>query len=232
MKKVVIPMIAVLALLVSNSFISPDVPKEDVRKLNTFTGIGVAVSADVFYTTGSSHEIRIEGEDRDVDELITEVNDGFLQIKYDDWRTKRSKLTIYVTSIELDAVKMSGSGHFECGEPITSGEMDLAVSGSGTILFEKLTSDEVDVHISGSGSVELQSGNADEMDTGISGSGKLNAESFEVSEFSAAISGSGSVRITAKEDLDVKISGSGSVYYHGTPRVNSVSSGSGKTIAL
>jgi hypothetical protein len=232
MKKVVIPMIAVFTVLLSSSFMRPDVPKEDVRKLNTFTGIGIGVHADVFYTTGNNHEIRIEGEARDVDELITEVKDGFLQIKYDDWRTKRSKLTIYITSKELDAVKMSGSGHFETGEPIIADEMELAVSGSGTIQFNKLTSDEVDVHISGSGNVELQSGSADEMDTKISGSGKLNAERFEVEEFSAAISGSGSVRITAKEDLDVKISGSGSVYYHGTPRVNSVSSGSGKTRAL
>ena len=67
---------------------------------------------------------------------------------------------------------------------------------------------------------------------GGGGSGKVNAETFEINEFSASISGSGSVRITAKEELDVRISGSGKVYYHGTPRVNSSSSGSGKTVAL
>jgi hypothetical protein len=232
MKKVVIPAIAVAALLLSSSFMRPDASKEDVRTLNAFTGIGIGVHADVFYTTGTTYEIRIEGEERDVDELITEVKDGFLQIKYDDWRTRRSKLTIHITSRELDAVKMSGSGRFETGEPITADEMELAVSGSGSIQFVKLTADEVDAHISGSGNIELQSGTADEMDTKISGSGKLNAENYEVSEFSAAISGSGSIRITAKEELDVKISGSGSVYYHGTPRINSVSSGSGKTRAL
>ena len=60
----------------------------------------------------------------------------------------------------------------------------------------------------------------------------MNAEDFEVSEFSAGISGSGSARITAKDELDVRISGSGKVYYHGDPRVNSTSSGSGKAVAL
>jgi len=232
MKKVLIPMVAIVTLLISNSFMMPDAPKEDVRQLNAFSGIGISVHADVFYTPGNSHEIRIEGDDRDVDELITEVRDGFLQIKYDDWRTKRSKLTIYITSKELDAVKMSGSGQFKSGEAITSDEMDLAISGSGDIHFENLISDEVDVAISGSGNIFLVKGSADEMDSRISGSGELDAERFEVSEFSAAISGSGSVRITAKEELEVKISGSGKVYYHGTPRVNSVSSGSGKAIAL
>jgi hypothetical protein len=232
MKKVMFPMIAVLGLLLSCSFMRPDFPKEDVRKLNTFTGIGVGVNADVYYTPGNQHEIRIEGDARDVDDLITEVRNGFLQIKYDNWRTRHSKLTIYITSEELDAVKMSGSGHFESEKPISSDEMELAVSGSGNIVFDRLEADEVDVKISGSGSIELVHGNADEMDTRISGSGKLNAEHFVVEEFSAGISGSGNARITAEEDLDVKISGSGKVYYHGSPHVNSVSSGSGKTISL
>lgn len=225
-------MVALLTLLLSNSFMAPDRPVEDVRKLDAFSGIGIGVSADVFYTPGNTHEIRIEGESRDVEELITEVKDGFLKVKYEDWRIRRSKLTIYITSKELEAVKISGSAQFKSGEPITADEMELAMSGSGGILFEKLEADEVDVKISGSGDIKLLNGSADELDTKISGSGKLNAETFEVSEFSVAISGSGSVRITAKEELDVKISGSGKVYYHGNPRVSSVSSGSGKVVAL
>lgn len=232
MKKLMTPVIAVLSLLFLNSFILPDQSKEEVRELDTFTGIGVSISADVFYTPGNSHEIRIEGNDKDVNDLITEVKDGFLQIKYDDWKIRRSKLTIYITSRELEAVKISGSSRFECGEAITSDEMDLAMSGSGSILFGKLDADEVGVKISGSGNIQIEKGVADELDARISGSGKLNAEAFEVNEFSAAISGSGSVRISVKEELDTKISGSGKVYYHGKPRVNSVSSGSGKVIAL
>lgn len=233
MKKVMIPLLAVLTLLVVNSFMVPELPKEDVRKLETFTGIGIAVSADVYYTPGNTHEIRIEGDARDVDDLRTEVRNGFLQVKYEDnWRVKRSKVTLYITSKELEGVKISGSAHFQCEEAISVEEMELAMSGSGTILFEKLEAEEVDVRISGSGNIELLKGSAEEMDARISGSGKLNAERFEVNEFLAAISGSGSARITAKEELDVKISGSGKVYYHGDPQVHSVSSGSGKTVAL
>jgi len=232
MKRVIIPMAAMLLTFLLGSFTFPDRAAEDVRQLDEFSGIGIGVSADVYYTQGSSYEIRIEGKDRDVEDLITKVKDGFLQIKYEDWRISRSKLTIYVTSKELEAVKMSGSGHFMADKPLSSEEMDLAMSGSGGISFEKLECEEVDVKISGSGNISLAAGSAEEMDTKISGSGKLNAEQFEVSEFSAAISGSGSIRITCKDELDVKISGSGKVYYHGDPRINSVSSGSGKTVAL
>jgi len=233
MKKVMIPMVAVITLLFLNSFMMPDIPKEEVRKLEAFSGIGISISADVYYTPGNAHEIKIEGDAKDVDDLITKVEDGFLQVKYpSSWRVRHSKLTIYITSKELDAVKISGSAKFKSGDPVTTDEMDLAMSGSGDIHFEKLNADEVAVKISGSGDIILLNGNADELSVKISGSGKVNAEAFEVNEFSAGISGSGSVRITVKEELESRISGSGKVYYHGTPRVNSSSSGSGKTVAL
>ncbi len=226
-------MLAVLTLLFLNSFMMPDIPKEEVRKLDAFSGIGISISADVYYTPGNAHEITIEGDADDVEDLITEVKDGFLQVKYPNgWKARRSKLTIYITSNELEAIRMSGSAKFMSGEPVTTDEMDLAMSGSGGIHFEKLNTDEVDVKISGSGSIVLLNGNADELSVKISGSGKLNAEAFEVNEFSAGISGSGSIRITVKEELEARISGSGKVHYHGTPRVNSSSSGSGKVVAL
>lgn len=232
MKRIAVSILAVVTLLIFNSFLSPDMPKEDVRILRVFTGIGISVHADVYYTPGNTHEVRIEGDAKDVDDLIAEVEDGFLKLRYENWRIKRSKLTIHITSKDLDAVKMSGSGLFESNSPINSEEMDIAISGSGNIVFKKLDADEVGVKISGSGDVLLDSGGADEMEMKISGSGKLKAETFEVNEFSAAISGSGGARITCKEELDVRVSGSGSVYYHGNPRVNSSSSGSGKVKAL
>lgn len=232
MKRIMNTVAALLLLLLGSSFVFTNNAADDVRKLEPFDGIGISVHADVFYTLGNTHEIRIEGADKDVKDLITEVRDDFLQVKYENSRLKRTKLTIYITSKTLEVVKISGSAHFSTDQTVTSDEMDLAMSGSGGIVFTKLVSDEVGVKISGSGSVELGSGNADEIDIKVSGSGKLNAEKFEVSECSAAISGSGSVRITAKEELDVKMSGSGKVYYKGNPKINSVSSGSGKVIAL
>ena len=134
MKKVMIPVIAVLTLLFLNSFMMPDIPKEEVRKLDTFSGIGISIHADVYYTTGNAHEIRIEGDADDVDDLITKVEDGFLQVKYPPkWKMRRSKLTLYITSSELEAVKISGSAKFNAEDPVTSDEMEFNVSGSGDI---------------------------------------------------------------------------------------------------
>jgi hypothetical protein len=232
MKRVLIPSMVAIAAFILSSFMLTGLRAGDVRTLAQFDGIGIGVSADVYYIQGNTHEIRIEGDEKDVRDLITEVRDGFLQVKYDDWRSRHSKLTLYITSEELESVKMSGSGHFMVEKPLSADEMELGVSGSGSINFTKLESDEVEVKISGSGSAEISSGTADEIDVKISGSGKLEADGFEVSECSVAISGSGNVRIGVKDELDAKLSGSGKVYYRGNPRVNSVASGSGKVVSL
>lgn len=232
MKRIMISSIFVLVALVISSFSLYMFRPDDVRELAAFDGIGISISADVYYTPGNSHEIRIEGDADDIRDLITEVKDGFLQVKYDNWRTRHSKLTLYITSRELESIKISGSADFIVNQTLSADELDLGLSGSGSIQLKKLETDEVDVNISGSGSTEIGGGMADEADVKISGSGKLMAETFEVSECDVAISGSGNVRIGVRDELDAKLSGSGKVYYRGNPRVNSVASGSGKVVAL
>lgn len=219
-------------LLLFSLLFASSIDAQETRSFDPFTGVGVSISADVFYTSGNSHEIRIEGDQKDVEDLETWVENGMLKMKYEDWRIKRSKLTIYITSKELDKVSISGSGKFYVEEAMDVEEMYLAVSGSGSSNFSKLSAEEVQVKISGSGGINIDKGSAEELDVKISGSGKLKAEYFEIEEFSAAISGSGSCKVTVTEELDARISGSGSIYYHGDPQINSTSSGSGKVRAL
>jgi len=232
MNRIVIAASTVAVFLLSGSFILAERTADDLRNLDSFNGIGISIHAEVYYNQGNTHEIKIEGNERDVKDLITKVENGFLQVKYDDWKIKRSKLIIHITSKELEKVKLSGSANFLANKEVSSDEMEIAVSGSGKVIFSKLQSDEVDTKISGSGGVELAGGSADEVDVKISGSGKLQAEGFNVSEYSVALSGSGNVRINVTDELDAKISGSGKVYYRGNPQVNSVTSGSGKIVAL
>jgi hypothetical protein len=232
MKRIIITTFAASLAFLLSSFSLPSMRADEVRDLAPFDGIGISVSADVYYIQGNTHEIRIEGDQSDIKDLITEVKNGFLEVKYDNWRIRHSKVTLYITSEELEKVKISGSADFMVEKPLSSDEMELGLSGSGSIKFNRLESDEVDVAISGSGSAEIDGGSADEIDIRISGSGKLLAENFEVSECDASISGSGGVRITVEDELNARLSGSGRIHYGGNPRVNSVASGSGKVVAL
>jgi hypothetical protein len=228
MKKAFLSLSAISLLILGTVCISA----QETRELKPFTGIGIGIDADVYYARGNSHRITIEGNRDDVKDLITEVKDGVLKLRYEDWRVRHSKLTIHITSPELEEISLSGSAKFQVEETLKSDELSISISGSGSVMLSALEGDELEVKISGSGNAMIDKGKADEMDVKISGSGKLMAEYFEVSEFSAAISGSGSCRITVTDELEARISGSGSVYYHGNPQVNSTSSGSGKVRSL
>ncbi len=232
MKKALGAFAATLLIFLVSGCLSGGLTAQETRDLKPFHSIGISISADVYYTPGNSHEIKIEGNEKDVKDLITKVDGGILKIKYEDWKIKRSKLTIYITSKELEKVAVSGSAKFRSEKPVSSEEFTISISGSGTVQFASLESEEMEVKISGSGDALLDKGSAEEMELKISGSGKLVAEHFEVSEFGASISGSGSCRITVKDELEARLSGSGSIHYHGNPQVNTVASGSGKVRSL
>ena len=239
MKKLIVPLVLAVLLLTSSSFLlihtnlsSAPFPSQEDFKLEAFSYIHIGVSADVHYSVGSTHSVTVDGDQDDIEDLIVEVKNGALSIRYENNAKKRSRLDIHIVSKEFEGVKISGSAHFVTQDDIRSDEIDLVISGSGKAQFGQVNADELSVKISGSGDVLIDKGTAGECDAIISGSGKLLAEGFNVKEYGVKISGSGSCKIMASEDLDAMVSGSGSIYYTGNPTVNSVVSGSGKVRSL
>jgi hypothetical protein len=240
MKKLFLPLFASVLFISTSSFkvtgaytdINTSlIQQQDFQNLDPFSVIHIGVRADVYYSVDSKYGLSVEGDERDIEDLEIEVKNGSLSIRYENQRMKRSKLTIHVSSKELEGVKISGSASFQAKD-IKSEEVDLVVSGSGNIDFNSLETEEASVRISGSGDVSIVKGSAEECDISISGSGKFHAEGFSIEEVSAKISGSGGCKITATGELDAAISGSGSIYYHGSPQINSRVSGSGKVKEL
>lgn len=145
MKKTFLFLITAGMLIMTNGCLTTDLSGQDqeTRDLKPFMGISIGISGDVFYTTGNTHKIKIEGNERDVKDLITKVEDGVLKLKYENWRVKRYKLTIHITSRELEKVSVSGSARFNSTKPVSVEEMQIAISGSGDIQFSALECEEV-----------------------------------------------------------------------------------------
>jgi hypothetical protein len=222
------------SLLILFSVVSVQAQKKSVD-VGNFTKLSFGVAGTVYLSQGSKNEVVIEA-DNDTMEKIEVVQDGDrLKIRmrrssgWGNWNA--DKITAYVTMKTIEDISVSGSGKLIGKTPIEGGDVDLDVSGSGSIEMD-LRAEDVNIDISGSGSVALN-GNSDKVDIDISGSGKVKAEEFVVNVCEAQISGSGSCYITANKEIDAQISGSGTIYYHGSPdRVSSHSSGSGKVKKL
>ena len=200
--------------------------------VGSFNKLSLGIPANVYLKQGSKEQVEIDCDKDIFDEIEFEMRGEKLVIKKENDRNwgsgwRKSEVDIYVTMKEIEGLSVSGSGFLESDGNLETGDIELAVSGSGDMDLA-LSGDELAMRISGSGSIGLE-GKAKEAEVRISGSGKVKAEDMTFEVFDARISGSGSCYVTVTEEIEASISGSGSIYYKGNPeRINSNSSGSGK----
>lgn len=222
-----------LAILIAGFFVAnPVLAKEETRDLPAFTKISLRISGKVYLVQGKVQSVKIVAEDETLEDIITEVKDRTLSIRFPNsnmfgnWNP--GKIEIFITIPGIDALTVSGSGDIISKE-IKSGILDLAVSGSGNINIDKLTSEQVSAAISGSGNISVTgSGVAKGLKARISGSGNINASGFEAENVDVQTSGSGNCSVISNGEIKARISGSGNVNYSGNPAIDSSVSGSGK----
>jgi len=204
---------------------------KEVRKLDKFTRISLSISAKVFITQGSECRLEIEADEDDLAKIETEVKNGKLVIKTKSWTSNlKGNIIIKIIMPELEGLSVAGSGSIIANSKFKCQELNLTVTGSGTIKMEKFAVRKVDATITGSGNIKL-SGElvAGELSLTITGSGNYLAEGLKFDEASIAITGSGSAKVHVVRDLKTNITGSGSVLYQGDPMINANSTGSGRT---
>lgn len=202
------------------------------RKLDSFNRIDLAIGAHLYLEPGNRQSFTIEGDEEFLSHIITEVENGELEIKLDqEWQknNQSSTPTIRIILPELEALKVTGSGIVQTQRPFPSSELELAVTGSGDINMP-IDTDELLLRVTGSGNMNLK-GKAEDAAIQITGSGGMQGEELTVQNCNVKISGSGNCRIRAENSLEARISGSGTVYYSGSPEiVNVQSQGSGSVV--
>ena len=224
---------ALLALSCTAPVLRGETVKE-IRNVSQFSAISLVISADVFLVQGPVQKVEIEGDKTSLEEIEIVVNDGTLKIGTKDrFHGNIGKVSVYITIPEINSLTIAGSGDIVAGSGIKADEMDLNVSGSGSIRFSELTAREVSATITGSGNIDVSAGQGqNELEVVITGSGSFSAEGFSVPEADVTITGSGSARVWVVKELETNITGSGNVAYKGNPLVNANSTGSGKTHSI
>jgi hypothetical protein len=204
---------------------------KESRDLPSFEGVSLSFSGNVFITQGSPQRVEIEADKNTMEniETIIEGNVLVLKFKNGNWRDV-GKVNVYITTPDISSLSIAGSGDMICNNPVQVHELELSVSGSGSLKMADLNYHEITAVITGSGNISLK-GNGDpgELDARITGSGNLNAGELSVGEAEVNITGSGSATVFVVKELETNITGSGSVYYKGNPTINANTVGSGRT---
>jgi hypothetical protein len=224
-----------LGLVLVAVTVAAEAQTRETRDVPNFTRISYRVPGKLYLKQGSPQKVEMEGSKDVLKEIETEVSGGKLVIgkeryRWGDWGwSNKDQVTVYVTMPNIEGISVSGSGNLICEEKITTGDLDLSVSGSGSMRLAFNATGNVEADVSGSGDMDLKgscrnfdsdvsgsgrvfvSASIQELaDLGISGSGKIQAQGTSKS-VKATISGSGRVNAgdLATEKCEVRISGSG-----------------------
>lgn len=231
MKTKLATVIFLVTILLSGIRVQAD---EQNRKVDSFTEISLRVGAKLHLEQGAKQNVEIVAKASTLDELITEVKDGKLIIRFPNqnllWKNfQPGEITIYITAPEINGLGVSGSGDIIAEDQLKTKIIDLAVSGSGNIRLSDLSAERVKTTISGSGDIVLAGKTAaQDLSVNISGSGNLKGLEYSADDVSVKVAGSGNVGIEANKNLYVRLFGSGNVTYKGKPLIDQAVTGSGK----
>lgn len=185
-------------------------------KVSDFDQIAVSGSLDVTYTQQSGKpKVEIYTSDNIVDLLDIYVKNGKLNLGFKkNVKVSYNKLEIRVTSEDLNAVNVAGSGDFKFTNGLKTDQLKMNVAGSGDITASNIQCSQVfTANVAGSGDIECKQLKAADMDISVAGSGDLKIENAQVTSANASVAGSGTVKISGSADkANYSVAGSGDLY--------------------
>lgn len=210
-------------------------PNAVQRQVGSFEGVTVSGAIELYVSQGPQ-AVAVSASDRELtEEIITEVKDGILHIRFrsqkswwsDQWNTTGKKFRAYVSAEKFRKISLSGSGNIRIEGTIKADDLDMSLSGSGNI-GGNVVADDLSVRLSGSGNTKL-TGSANNARINTSGSGNIVCGELVTEKCDLRMSGSGNAEVHVNKELSASISGSGNVRYRGNGSLVSASTaGSGK----
>jgi len=228
------PVITAFILLISSCNVITGNGNIRTEKRNTgnFSSVKTSGSIDVEINSGDAYAVSAEDDDNLLPYIVTEVNNGTLEIHYkDNTSVNNDHAKVYITAPSLDKVIASGSADIAIRDVLKNPQkIEMNVSGSGNIKGA-IDAPAVSVDVSGSGNVDLK-GRTKDFDCTVNGSGDINCGGLQSENAIVKISGSGNAHVFASVHLTASTFGSGDIYYSGNPSNPEIhTSGSGNVQA-
>lgn len=180
------------------------------RDVGSFDSIAVRGAARIVVRVGTTQSVTVEGPEKSVKSLSTEVDGDTLYIRSSRkdfvFTSSGSRLVVNVTLPALDELRLEGSN-------------DARLSG--------FNGGKSRIEIEGAANVEAR-GRLDELTVHMQGAGRANLRELIASEAKVTVDGVGTVHVNSTDSLDATMNGVGAILYSGTPReVNTSMNGVG-----
>jgi hypothetical protein len=181
------------------------------RQVSDFERVEVCCGMELYLTQGDTESLEIEADENLMDEIVTTVIDGRLDVKYKRTNNVNYHPTqpvhVYVTAVEVQGISLSGGGYFET-DSISSEVFDLDLSGGSDARIAELVSGDIDVNISGGGEIKADVMEGDQVSMGLSGGSDADIITLTAEKLSLDASGGGTIKISGSvSEQDISLSG-------------------------
>lgn len=175
-----------------------------VRTVKPFDRIVIEAGCDVHYVQGDRPEVKIVGPEQTVKGIVTRCAGSVLTLQQTArWRFfsmgNEAKVEVWVTSPDLTAVALKGSGGFSAAGGIDTDTLTVSLSGSGDIRLKSVICDVMNVSLRGSGDIGIGALQCAASDFRLYGSGDVSVRQSGVSMTSVLLKGSGDVEVDCRD---------------------------------
>jgi hypothetical protein len=191
-----------------------------------FDAVVISGSALIRLVQGSDDSVFIEGDDEAQRAVSFDLEGGTLRVNpsgaWKFWRSRQQQ--IVVTARDLKRIEISGSAEVVAPESLKLRQLQVRISGAGTVRLDKLKAERLDFNVSGKGT-GLISGAVEDLVVRISGRGTYLGENLACQVADITVSGAGDLKVWAVKDLTASVSGFATIDFWGSAAVHRTSSG-------
>lgn len=201
-------------------------PNAVVRKVDNFKAIDVSGSVTVYLSQGRASSLAVSSnEEKNIEMLITKVENGVLKIYVDKSKFKISRFTggfrAYITINQLEKLDVSGACSVKFIDPISVENLKIDIAGASKIAGE-LNTKYFSADVSGASSIKIN-GSAKNADFHVSGASTIKALDFLIDNCKIKVSGASNASINVSQSLDANASGASVIKYIGKAQIENSS---------
>ncbi len=190
-------------------------------EVGNFANVTTLGAVKIVFTQDSVCSLRVEGNEKAIDEYNIEVENGELNVRHKSSKGKVDKntprMTLYLTAPSLSEIYVEGAGDLNLeGDIVQTEAMTVNISGAGDLDIDNLTCERFDIQISGAGDADIDrltcEGN---VEIEVKGVGDVDAN-VKCGDLALRISGAGDAELDVNcEYLRTYINGAGNVTLKG-----------------
>jgi hypothetical protein len=197
------------------------------RAIAPFTSLEVSGATNVQFKQGDSAKVRVVGDESELNNILTTVEDGILVVRGKG--SFKNTYKVYITGPTLKQITVTGASKVTISDTLRTDELELNVSGASTIKGA-VRSKSVGISVSGASGIELTGSTRDLKGT-VSGASVLKTYGLYSQNAEITTSGASTAKVYVGQKISANATGSSSVKFKGNPAEVSAEASTSSSIA-